>query len=262
MFDSIELRMLNRQKVDNTWWCILNPSFHFGKNRLHYVHSGSPTIYCDEKPYVLEPGKLYFFPQNLSFRAELAKDMQYDHTAIDFIVFPPTNMSLPVEIDLDATPLLRPAFDILLKIAENSPMENYKHKSEYTPIFKTYLTSFLKLVNKVTPIETISNPFVIDVLNYIHENYQKEITLKELAERTNYQRQFFIRKFKQIMHVTPYKYIKDYRLNTAFHLLYQKKCSVTDVAQKVGYRDVVGFSRAFKKHFGIYPKDASRIDLP
>ena len=266
MFNSIELRQLGRRTVGQNWHCIIQPDFQptcfFGKNRFHYVHSGSPTVYCGEKKYVLQPGKLYFFPQNLSFRAEMALDMEYDHTAIDFVAFPPTNMTKPMEIDLDASPLLRSAFKILAEMAEITPMENYLHKNEYTPIAESYILSFIKLVNKFSPIDVVSNPFIIDVLNYIHQNYDKDLTIEELAERSNYQRQFFIRKFKKIMQVTPYKYIKDYRMSTAFYLLQQNKCNASDVARKVGYNDISGFSRAFKQHFGIYPKDVSNTLLP
>ena len=115
--------------------------------------------------------------------------------------------------------------------------------------------SFMKLVHKFSPIDVISDPFIIDVLNYIHQNFDKELTIEELAERSNYQRQFFIRKFKKIMQVTPYKYIKDYRMNIAYHLLQQNKCNILDVARKVGYSDNSVFSRAFKQHFGVYPRN-------
>ncbi|MBR3942756.1 MAG: helix-turn-helix transcriptional regulator [Clostridia bacterium] len=265
MFNSIELRQLGRRTVDQSWHCIAHPDFQptyfFGKNRFHYVHSGSPTVYCDEKPYVLQPGKLYFFPQNLSFRAEMASDMQYDHTAIDFIAFPPTNMSAPIEIDLDAFPFLRSAFKILAEMAETVPMESYQHKNEYTSVAESYILSFVQLLNRFFPIDIVSDSFILDVLDYIHQNYDRELTLEELAERSGYQRQFFIRKFKKFMQVTPYKYIKDYRMDTAFYLLQQKKCSVTDVAGKVGYTDIPGFSRAFKQHFGITPREVANTLL-
>lgn len=266
MFNSVELRFMNRQIVDKNWWSVQKPSFRpiffLGQNRLHYVHSGSPVIYCDEKQYTLQPGKLYFFPQNLSFRAEVKGDMQYDHTAFDFVAFPPTHMTGPMEIDLDASPLLRPALEVLLKMAETHPMAKYQQKNEYTYLSESYIFNFMTLINKVLPIETISDPFILDVLNYIHENYHKELTLEELAERSNYQRHFFIRKFKQIMLVTPYKYIKDYRMSTAMYLLQQNKLSISSVAEKIGYSDTSGFSHAFKQHFGIYPREVLSTTLP
>ncbi len=266
MFNSLELKFMDRRIVDKNWWCVSKPGFPpvflLGQNRLHYVHSGNPTIYCDEKPYVLEPGKLYFFPQNLSFRAEATEDMLYDHTAIDFVAFPPTHMTVPMEIDPDASPMLRPALEVLFKLAETHPMKIYQKKNEYTSISESYVLNFLRLVHKISPIETVSVPFIIDVLNYIHENYNKDLTLEELAERSNYQRHFFIRKFKQIMQVTPYQYIKEYRMNTAFYLIQQGKHSIAAVAEKVGYSDTAGFSHAFKQHFGIYPKEVAAAVLP
>ncbi|MBQ2968170.1 MAG: helix-turn-helix transcriptional regulator [Clostridia bacterium] len=262
MFNSIEVKFCDRRIVDKTWWCVAKPSFrpifHIGQNRLHYVHSGSPTIYCDEKPYTLEPGKLYLFPQNLSFRGEVADGTEYDHTALDFLTFPPVHMSKPLEISLSASPLLQPATEICAKLIALHPMARYGTRNEYSPLIESYGMNLLKLIHEVYPIETISDPFITDILNYIHENYYKELRLEELSARTNYQKHFFIRKFKQIMGVPPYKYIKDYRMSTAFYLIQTGKFSIAQVAERVGYSDTSGFSHAFKQQFGIYPNEVSK----
>ena len=80
---------------------------------------------------------------------------------------------------------------------------------------------------------------------------QKELTVEELSARTNYQKHAFMRKFKQIMGVSPYKYIKDYRLSNAYYLLRTGNFTIAEVAEQIGYNNSTSFSHAFKQHFGI-----------
>ncbi len=263
MFNSIVLRYCEKKrKISTDWWLASLPAndlkFRFVPGRLHYVHKGSPTIYCDEKPYKLEPGKLYFFPQNLSLRAEMEEGSFYEHTALDFFVYPPTRMTEALVIDPSETPLIQKALDILLLFAEQYPKKNVNDHHEYVPLIENYCVNLLKLIDKlISPIETVSSPFIADVLSYIHKNYQKELTIEELSALTNYQKHVFIRKFKQIMGVPPYKYIRTYRLNTAYQLIRAGSHSISQVAMQVGYEDSTSFSHAFKQHFGMHPTEVS-----
>ncbi|MBQ2968171.1 MAG: helix-turn-helix transcriptional regulator [Clostridia bacterium] len=263
MFNSIALRFYGRDKSASDWWLASlpaqHPKFRFLPSRLHYVHSGAPTVYCGDKAYKLEPGKLYFFPQNLSLRASMEAGDIYDHTVLTFFMYPPTRMSEALVIDLSVSPLLKSATDVVMQLAEKYPMTDYTEQHTHTPLIESYCVNLLKLIDEhISPIETVSSKAIADALSYIHENYQKELTVEELSARTNYQKHAFMRKFKQIMGVSPYKYIKDYRLSNAYYLLRTGNFTIAEVAEQIGYNNSTSFSHAFKQHFGIYPKDAMK----
>jgi AraC family transcriptional regulator, transcriptional activator of the genes for pyochelin and ferripyochelin receptors len=62
------------------------------------------------------------------------------------------------------------------------------------------------------------------------------------------------REFKQVFGTTVFGYLHQSRMQQARSLLLDQQCSVTEVARKVGYRNLCAFSTAFRKTFGVSPK--------
>lgn len=91
-------------------------------------------------------------------------------------------------------------------------------------------------------------------IEYIETNYQKQITLEELAKEAGLSPKYFCRYFKSLTHRTPIDYLNFYRVEKACILLDEGMFSVTDVADKCGFNDVSYFVRTFKKYKGKPPK--------
>jgi AraC-like DNA-binding protein len=87
----------------------------------------------------------------------------------------------------------------------------------------------------------------------IEENYNKPITLQELAKDVNFSVRHFCRIFKGRFGMSPIEYQHDLRLNTAKTLLISTTMRVNEIAEKVGYADIYQFSRIFKKYFKMSP---------
>lgn len=64
--------------------------------------------------------------------------------------------------------------------------------------------------------------------------------------------------FRQCFDTTPYGMLLDVRMNKAYRLLVERRCSVGTVAEAVGYSHASNFSAAFNKHFGFPPKHLSK----
>jgi len=64
--------------------------------------------------------------------------------------------------------------------------------------------------------------------------------------------------FREIFGMTPFAYLTRYRMEQAERWLRQPGCSVADVANQVGYANPAQFAAAFKRHFGMTPKDCMR----
>lgn len=102
-------------------------------------------------------------------------------------------------------------------------------------------------------------PELLDrITAYIEENYEKHITIGDLA------RQFYVSDstvshlFKQKMGVSVYRYITQRRLIAAKTKI-QRGMQMEDVSREVGFSDYSTFYRAFKQEFGISPKQFSRM---
>ncbi|MBW4539455.1 MAG: AraC family transcriptional regulator [Myxacorys chilensis ATA2-1-KO14] len=62
------------------------------------------------------------------------------------------------------------------------------------------------------------------------------------------------RGFKQVFGTTVFGYLHQHRMEQARSLLLEHQCSVTEVAHKVGYKNLCAFSTAFRKAFGVSPR--------
>ena len=64
--------------------------------------------------------------------------------------------------------------------------------------------------------------------------------------------------FREIFGMTPFVYLTRCRMEQAEQLLRQPNYTVTAVANQVGYANPAQFALAFKRHFGITPRDCMR----
>lgn len=225
-----------------------------GINRLYYIHSGHITVLLDNTPHDLCPGRIYLFPQNLKFELVLSEQTEVDHTFFDFFSLPAISMDTLIEIDPIRFPLIHSASRILFELGQTYQTYPSMERNDFTDLVESYLLNFLFLLDREYPIHTINDPRINRALDYIHKNYSQEITLEELSDVTNLEKNYLIRTFKRYMNATPYQYIKKYRFNIALSLI-KRKHPLSEVALSVGYSDVASFSHAFKKNYGISPSE-------
>jgi AraC-like DNA-binding protein len=92
-------------------------------------------------------------------------------------------------------------------------------------------------------------------LDFMHVHYRENLTLSRLAGIAGMAPNYFHRQFKQTMGVTPFKYILGERLNQARHLLASTGLTVKEIADAVGYRDPLYFSRIFSQQLQMTPTE-------
>ena len=93
---------------------------------------------------------------------------------------------------------------------------------------------------------------VRDVIEYINNNYQKDLTLNELAKIACFSRVYFCALFKETCGISPMHYLLRKRLENSQRLLYTEQ-SISVIASQVGFSSVHYFSKIFKEKFGISP---------
>ncbi len=91
------------------------------------------------------------------------------------------------------------------------------------------------------------------LLEYIHKNYPKELTLEELAVKACRSPSYLCRWFKESVGQSPMAYLTTVRINKAYELLSLGGCSVAAAANAVGFCDLNTFTRQFRKRVGIPP---------
>jgi AraC-like DNA-binding protein len=78
-------------------------------------------------------------------------------------------------------------------------------------------------------------------------------TIKNFANEVGYSRSYLTRKLSKQWLRSPGKVLREVRLEEAAKLLRTTRLSITEVAHKVGYTSVAGFSRAFSQRFDKTP---------
>ena len=97
--------------------------------------------------------------------------------------------------------------------------------------------------------------YMKEALNFIEGNYQRDISIEEIADRSGLNRSYFSRLFREMFGESPQSFLIKYRMNKASELLKHSKISIGDVGRQVGYENQLHFSRAFKNIFGVSPRE-------
>lgn len=101
--------------------------------------------------------------------------------------------------------------------------------------------------------ENMDRHSVERVKEYIHQHYQENIKLEELARVANYSSYHFIRFFKQATGKTPYEYLMDVKIEKAAQMLQNKELTITEVCYSCGFVNPSHFSTVFKRKKGVTP---------
>lgn len=102
----------------------------------------------------------------------------------------------------------------------------------------------------------------IKVIDYIEQHYHEPLQLGDLSARLKLSAEHIIRVFREETGMTPYQYLKQFRLRRACTLMEDSAISVGDVAKSVGYQSVSAFIAQFKSYYGITPGTYMRCFVP
>ena len=97
------------------------------------------------------------------------------------------------------------------------------------------------------------DPWKIDIIDFLNENYMFEFTLEEIATYTGRSLATFKRDFKKISDLTPQRWIMQKRLEVAKEKLRIEGKKVADVYMEVGFKNRSHFATAYRKYFGYSP---------
>lgn len=93
-----------------------------------------------------------------------------------------------------------------------------------------------------------------DVVNYINKNFNKKLTLKELAEHCYISTSKLCHDFKRQYSMTVFDYILDLRLENAYTILHSESgVPIKEIAVRCGFYDSCYFCKAYKKKYGKSP---------
>jgi AraC family transcriptional regulator, exoenzyme S synthesis regulatory protein ExsA len=158
-------------------------------------------------------------------------------------------MNIPLPLD----PFMKGYFDSL--------MPYFEHSQQLTEsLAKAKTTEAIELLLRDPVLKHVlfdfSEPFKIDLENYMNRHFTYNIPLAQFAKLTGRSLSTFKRDFMVIFKTSPEKWLKKRRLEQAHFLITQNKQRPSDVYWEVGFTNLSHFSDSFKEYFGYSPKEA------
>jgi AraC-like DNA-binding protein len=98
-----------------------------------------------------------------------------------------------------------------------------------------------------------AEPWKIDILDFMNENYMYSLSAEEMANFTGRSLATFKRDFKKISPLSPEKWLIEKRLKVAHDKIRNDGMKVSDACFEVGFKNLSHFSRVFKQQFGYAP---------
>ena len=129
-------------------------------------------------------------------------------------------------------------FNLMAMIAERPDLVTVSTNSAYSNVMSKKLSQRMERVSK-----------------HIQANYQRAITLNEIADIASMTEQSFSRWFRQTSGLTFIDYLMQLRTTVASHLLVNTSKPMTEVATESGFNSSSSFNRAFLKIKGCSPRE-------
>lgn len=97
--------------------------------------------------------------------------------------------------------------------------------------------------------------YMREAVSYIESNYQRDVTVEEIAGALRLNRSYFGKIFRQSTGKSPQRFLMNYRMIKAAEMLASTDKPVNEIGASVGYENPMHFSRAFKNIYGVSPRE-------
>ncbi len=246
------------------------PSKSFGpafRNHFlfHYILSGKGTLlaHCpngEVSTYNLEPEQGFMlYPRQIStYIADIEKPWEY--VWIEFDGLRIRNMLSAAGLTENAPVysarsnelrvLMRDELSYITENASASPF----HLIGHLFLFFDYLIRSSAPAKQESK-SRLRDCYVHEAIDFIEHNYNKDITVEDIAGVCGLNRSYFGKIFKDTLGKSPQEFLLSFRMAKAAELLRLTQMPIGDIGAAVGYANPLHFSRAFKSVYGVSPKN-------
>ena len=211
--------------------------------RLYYILGGEAHYSLRGEKHRLLPDHFYLFPSSAPFNVEQNPNDRLNHLYYDFMMSPAVVSAAPMCCSPEDHTLL----PHLLSLMRGSVQEyRYKGHRELFDTVKSSLEAFLSLFLEIASPERTMSADIVRALEYIEGNYAEDISVKKLSELLYLDEDYFIKKFKANVGITPYAYIKNLRMSVTKELRHSG-VSLKDASSAAGFRYSSSYCRAISK---------------
>lgn len=226
------------------------PHIHHSPEIL-YVLKGKKTAFLDGKKYDMSEGDILVCPPYLVHYWHLQDDSEEQIAATvlpryctEFDSFCKNHSSSsPVVHDDDGT------FRQLLMALRDAT----KNETLMKGICNCVLGLYIEKAKFVSAKRSHERPLVVQIAEYIENNYMQNITLESISKFFGYSPNYFSALFKQNFYTGVTQYINFIRIEKSLPLL--KKQKISTIYYSCGFANPQQYFLNFKKYLGCTPRE-------
>lgn len=166
------------------------------------------------------------------------------------------------EITIEKSPYIMESYIDEIKQIRKLEIDSFLEYADIKGKLFNYLTWFVKL--KLNSKSVLNENrcelyYVSNAKKIIIDNLDKQITVKEIAEKLDISTYKLQKSFKEIEGTTVYSFIRNAKIDNSKILLKKSGLSIIDISQKVGYENPSKFSTTFKDIIGCTPTEYRKV---
>ena len=232
---------------------------------FHYVISGKGTLYADDERYnstiyqISGGSGFLLFPEYANMYSA-DKDEPWEYIWIEF-----GGLRAKECIEMAGLSQKNPIY------VPDTPQHGEELKCQMFTFIENQNASSLNLIGRLYLFldnliqystsrkqlqgGKLSEFYAREAVNFIEQNYARNITVEDMAKRCKLDRSYFGKVFKSTVGKSPQEFLIQYRMTKAAEALTLTNATVGDIGISVGYPNLLHFSRAFKTVYGISPRE-------
>lgn len=141
------------------------------------------------------------------------------------------------------------------EIAGNAPGRSLM----ITALFMQLVALLIRWYEQAPPKRSPRLAGISRALSYLNRNFQRKISVGQLAEVANMSESSLTRAFRKAVGMPPVMYCCRLRIHKALNMLINTEMSVSEIADATGFEDSNYFSRMFRQFTGSSPRDYRKI---
>lgn len=215
-----------------------NTLYHLGRGATFVGFPGEQIFYMADAG---EPWHYYW----LAFRGDYLGQM----LTRAFI-----SPEYPVALLPDNVDLVELYENILVFTMDPDTYVDVKITSLLLDIMYQYIINAARIKSAQVDVLAVPSSIHIDrAIDYIHNNYAKNISVSDVAGYLGITREHFSVLFHRHFKVSPVHFIRNYRLQQAWIFLLTTDASINTISEATGFSDYTYFSKQFRLLYGTSP---------
>ena len=222
---------------------------------FQYTISGEGIVEVNKKPFIQGAGSFFMIERPGPYKYYISESSNFweiIYVGLSFSCMPFWNSitsSLNRISNLEKNGEVYKFIEELFERARTSQLENLYDNSMFAYMFLIKLHKYLREKGTLCD-DSVSIELCIEFMN---SNYNKDITILDIANFGNISPFSFGKKFKDIVGDTPIHYLTKQRVKQSMILLCNTDLNIHSIAAQCGFEDANYFTKVFRKFTNFTP---------